>query len=343
MKILVIEDNQDVRENIEEILDLAGYKTLTAENGKIGIKKAKKELPDLIICDIMMPVMDGYDVLYFLSLNPETSTIPFIFLTAKSEKTDFRKGMELGADDYITKPFEESDLIKSIEVRIEKSKKVKSLFYTDTENPNSSLTIEQSLFKNVKERKYQAKSFIYIENSQPIYLYRITKGQIKVFNTNNDGKEYTTSLKTEGEYLGYQSLLKDQNYIDSASAVTDTIVELIPKESFFEVLNENREVANQFIKRLSSDVLDLEKELLKLAYDSVKKRVADSLIKYFTKYNHEDKIGLAIPREELANMAGTSTESVIRTLSEFKKDNFIDIQGKHILIKEFDELKNYKY
>src|SRR3954465_5515474 len=105
-RILVIEDNEEVRENTSEILELSNYKVFTAENGKQGVEIATREKPDLIVCDIMMPVLDGYGVLHLLSKNQDTSMIPFIFLTAKSEKTDFRKAMELGADDYLTKPFD---------------------------------------------------------------------------------------------------------------------------------------------------------------------------------------------------------------------------------------------
>ena len=101
-KILVIEDNADVRENLGELLELSNYEVLKAENGRVGATLAIKEQPDLIICDIMMPVMDGYGVLRILSKRPETSDIPFIFLSAKAEKADFRKGMNLGADDYVT-------------------------------------------------------------------------------------------------------------------------------------------------------------------------------------------------------------------------------------------------
>src|SRR3954452_19104321 len=104
--ILVIDDNNDIRENTAEILDLAGYKAFTAENGKIGVEIAIREKPSVIVCDIMMPELDGYGVLHLLRKNPETRHIQFIFLTAKAEKSDFRKGMEMGADDYITKPFE---------------------------------------------------------------------------------------------------------------------------------------------------------------------------------------------------------------------------------------------
>src|SRR6218665_2310766 len=96
-KILLIEDNLEVRENTSEIIALANYHVLTAENGKRGVELAQQEKPDLIVCDIMMPELDGYGVLHILSKKPETASIPFIFLTAKTEKADMRKGMNLGA------------------------------------------------------------------------------------------------------------------------------------------------------------------------------------------------------------------------------------------------------
>lgn len=119
-KILLIEDNREMRENTSEILELAGYKVLTAENGKIGVELAQKNLPDLIVCDIMMPVLDGYGVLHLLSKNEDTANIPFIFLSAKAERSDFRKGMEMGADDYVTKPFDDIELLNAIESRLKK-------------------------------------------------------------------------------------------------------------------------------------------------------------------------------------------------------------------------------
>lgn len=119
-RILVIEDNFEVRENIAEILALSHYTVLTAENGKVGVRLAQENTPDLILCDVMMPELDGFGVLHILSQNPITSQIPFIFLTAKAEKTDFRKGMNLGADDYITKPFDDAELLNAIEVRLKK-------------------------------------------------------------------------------------------------------------------------------------------------------------------------------------------------------------------------------
>src|SRR5579871_2286593 len=121
-KILLIEDNLEVRENTTEILELAGYDVKTAPNGKVGVELVQHEKPDLIICDIMMPDLDGYGVLHILSKKPDTASIPFIFLTAKTEKTDIRKGMNLGADDYLTKPFDDTDLLNAIEARLQKAK-----------------------------------------------------------------------------------------------------------------------------------------------------------------------------------------------------------------------------
>ncbi len=349
MNILIIEDNKDVLENTTELLELAGYKVNGAANGKEGVRVAKEILPDLIICDIMMPEMDGYDVLYYLSIDPKTSTIPFIFLTAKSDAQDFRKGMELGADDYLTKPFEEMDLIKSVERRLSKSSKLKKAMNNlsspeeDGEFDMENVDENHELFKNKKNKVFRAKNFIYLQYGSPVYLYYIKKGQVKTFKTNEDGKELITGLYKENEFFGYHSLLKDDEYSDSAIAVLETQVELIPREEFYSLIKNKREVANEFIKILSKEVIEKEEELLNLAYNSVKKRVADGLIKYFDKYSQDYTKGLQIPREDLANIAGTSTESVIRTLSEFKKDGLISAEGKTIYIKEEQELRKYKY
>ena len=119
-KILLIEDNDHIRENTAEILELANYKVTTAANGKIGVVMALEQLPDLIICDIMMPVLDGYGVLHAVQKNDAIKNTPFIFLTAKTERSDFRRGMESGADDYITKPFDGTELLNAVDSRLKK-------------------------------------------------------------------------------------------------------------------------------------------------------------------------------------------------------------------------------
>lgn len=118
--ILVIEDEKPVLTNIVEILESGGFQAIGAENGADGIQLAKEHNPDLILCDIMMPVMDGHGVLSELRSEPATATIPFIFLTAKADKTDLREGMNLGADDYLTKPFRRKELLMAVNARLEK-------------------------------------------------------------------------------------------------------------------------------------------------------------------------------------------------------------------------------
>ncbi len=119
-KILVIEDQESLRQNISDLLTLEDFKVLVAENGLVGVEAAESEIPDLIICDVMMPELDGYGVLEKMRQNPTLSTIPFIFLTAKASSLDFRRGMELGADDYVTKPFTSKELLGAIKSKLKK-------------------------------------------------------------------------------------------------------------------------------------------------------------------------------------------------------------------------------
>jgi CheY-like chemotaxis protein len=121
--ILIIEDEKDVLENLCDMMELEDFNPLSADNGLDGISIAKKELPDLIICDIAMPYADGFEVLKALKYYPSTKDIPIIILTAKSNQEDVDKAMHLGAEDYITKPFVNQQLIETIKHRLELSKK----------------------------------------------------------------------------------------------------------------------------------------------------------------------------------------------------------------------------
>jgi len=121
-RILLIEDEPQMRENLETILDLEGFEVSTAANGHAGLEAARKELPHVILCDITMPGLDGYELLAALRADPTTATIPFLFLTAKSRKPDIRAGMNLGADDYLTKPISVPDLLGAIRARLNRAK-----------------------------------------------------------------------------------------------------------------------------------------------------------------------------------------------------------------------------
>lgn len=120
-KILVIEDEPEMRRNLATILRMEDFHPLTAENGRVGLESARANKPDVILCDVMMPELDGYGVIAALRADPETVAVPFIFLTAKGEKPDIRAGMNLGADDYLTKPVPKADLLAAIRSRLERA------------------------------------------------------------------------------------------------------------------------------------------------------------------------------------------------------------------------------
>ena len=347
-KILLIEDNKDVRENTEEILKLAQYIVVTAKNGKEGVELAQKEKPDLIICDIMMPVLDGHGALHMLSKNEETSTIPFIFLTAKAERSDFRKGMEMGADDYLTKPFDDVELLNAIESRLRKNEILKKEFTKNIEGINDFINQAKgidSLKKLSEERNvriYKKKDDIYKEGSYPKGIYFVSKGKVKTYQTNEFGKELITELHTEGDFFGYLSLLQGQKHAGSATAFEESEIYMIPKEDFFALIYKNAEVSKKFIEILSNNLRENEKQLVKLAYNSVRKRVAEALVKLSDKYKKagEPKFSMKVSREDLASLVGTATETVIRTLSDFKDEKFIEISSGKITILNYDKLAN---
>jgi CRP-like cAMP-binding protein/CheY-like chemotaxis protein len=349
-KILLIEDNNDVRENTAEILKLAKYNVLLAKNGKEGVELASAEKPDLIICDIMMPVLDGHGVLHLLSKNEETSSIPFIFLTAKAERGDFRKGMEMGADDYITKPFDDVELLNAIESRLKKNEVLKREFAKSIQGIDDFIAGAKGVdsLKKLSEardiRTYKKKDSIYKEGTFPKGVYFISKGKVKIHKINEFGKELITELHKEGDFFGYLSLLQDEKYTNAATAMDDCEIYMIPKDDFFALLYKNAEVAKKFIEILSNDLLEIEQQLIKLAYNSVRKRVAEALVKLSDKYkkNDESKFSMSVSREDLANIVGTATETVIRTLSDFKDENYIEVSGGTITILNYNKLANLK-
>jgi len=349
-KILVIEDNNEVRENIAEILELSSYEVITAENGKIGVEFALQQSPDLIVCDIMMPELDGYGVLHLLNKHIETYGIPFIFLTAKSEKTDLRKGMEMGADDYLTKPFDGIELLNAIEVRLKKAESIKQSVAKNNDDINAFISNAKQT-SNIKltsdERElydYKKKEIVYAEGQRPKAVYFIKSGKVKIYKTNEDGKELITAIYSTGDFFGYTYILEEINYKENAQVLEDAELMLIPKEDFITLISGDAQVAKQFIKMITRNVLDKEESLLNLAYNSLRKKVAYQLIQVFDKFKDEKTNNtVIISRENLAQTAGIATESLIRTLSDFKSEKLINLQGSTITILNENKLRNLPY
>ena len=348
--ILVIDDNADIRDNTAEILELAGYKTFTAENGKRGVEVAQREKPDLIVCDIMMPELDGYGVLHLLRKNADTEHIPFVFLTAKTERSDFRKGMEMGADDYITKPFEDIELLNAIEVRLKKAAILDNKYSSSPQGINQFIKDVKGagLISHMADQydveNYTKKQVLYQESKRPKYLYYLVKGKVKGFKTHEDGKEYITDLFSDGDFIGYPALIEDKNYDDSAVLLEDSEIMQIPKEDFLQMIYGNMDIATKFIRIITQNVKEKEERLLSLAYSSLRKRVAKALVDINYKFNTESgNKFLQISREDFAHYVGTATESLIRTLSDFKAEKLIEIKDGKISVVNIEKLKNLLY
>ncbi|MCB0733822.1 MAG: response regulator [Flavobacteriales bacterium] len=339
-KILVIEDNRDIRENLAEILELDGYDVISAEDGKIGATLAQQELPNLILCDIMMPNLDGYGVLHILSRNEDTLRIPFIFLTAKAEKADVRKGMSLGADDYIVKPFDETDLLTTVENKLRKFE------HLHTSGNSATATHDlKDAFSNKVVKSYEKRESIYREGDTSNCAYKLLEGKVKLTRLSDDGKEMVIDLIKPGEYFGYWSILQDECYFEGAEALESSTLECIPKSEFLQVISSDTGIAGKFIKMLSNNLLAKEYRIVELAYNSVRKRVANALISLADKYKDdtEGPFTMAVSRETLAGIAGTSIESSIRMLSEFKSDGLVEVDKANITVLNYEKLKNAPY
>lgn len=349
-KILVIEDNQQVRENVEEILELADYSVLTAPNGKKGVEIAIESMPDLIICDIMMPVLDGYGVLHLLNMNPATFGIPFIFLTAKSEKSDLRKGMEMGADDYLTKPFDGIELLKAVEIRLKKSAILK--------NESGTRENVQQFLNNVQENgiaklvssdrelyDFRKKQILYQEGTRPKAIYYILHGKVKIYKSSNDGKEFITQILGPTDFLGYLPVLQHLNYTETAEVMEDAQIMLIPIEDFLTLLTCDASVSAEFIKLISKNMMKSQEQLVNLAYNSLRRKVAYGLLQVYENYHKENgtnEIPL-VSREDLARVCGVATESLIRTLADFKSEKLIDLKPGRILVLDEKKLKDLPF
>ncbi|GGI24923.1 response regulator [Pedobacter mendelii] len=340
-KVLIIEDNDDIRESTAEVLDLAGYETLTAKHGKLGVDMALKHIPDIILCDIMMPELDGYGVLYLLNKNQSTANIPFIFITAKTERADMRKGMEMGADDYLTKPFDDIELFKAIESRFKKKQQATG-FNSLAINTEA---VMDELRKKGKTRLIGNKQIIYVEGDEPTHLYYLLKGQVKTYKRFKDGRELSSSLYHDGDFFGYESLCNGEMYADNAATLFESDIIQIPKTDFMEYLLNHQAVSKIFIGLLSGNVRDKGKQMLELAYSSVRKRVAEALLQVAAKFGDgkEDSCTIRISRDDLAALVGTASETISRMLADFKDEKLIDKTGNAINILSVEKLKNIKH
>lgn len=345
-RVLLIEDDTVLRANTAELLELSNYEVLTAANGQIGLSMARQEKPDIVVCDIMMPILDGYGVLEGLSNNDDTKFIPFIFLSAKTERQDVRKGMDLGADDYITKPFSEDEIVSAIESRIAKAAILEDERISFQNNVNSKeselktlIDLKNFFDKNGSNFNFKKNNVIYEEGQNSNFIYLISKGVIKCHKLDEQGKELTTSLHKEGDLFGYTSFTHNVPYKETATAIKDVEMLGISKSELKEVLSKNHDVTLALIQLLTDDLTGVREQLLQMAYGSVHKKTAATILKFAEKLNYKPDESFRISRNDLASVAGIATETLIRTMSSFKKQGIIEMEGRNIKILDLQKLQ----
>lgn len=338
-KVLLIEDDEIVRENTAEILELANYKVETANNGKTGIEKSKYFLPDIVLCDIMMPELDGYGVLQIFSKCKRMSAVPFIFLTAKSDMKEIRRGMNLGADDYILKPFIESELLNAIETRINRNDVIQSKVKKSISKKDESEVVIDDFLTQENISEYRKDTTIYCEGNNSNHLYLIKRGEVKTFKISSDGKELITGIYKEGDYFGYSSFFTKSSHSENAVCITNCSIYKILKEDIIYLIENNHQFGFHFIERLSENVKEVKEQLIQMAYGSVRKKTASTLLKLLEKSPQDSSKEIKISRSDLASLTGIAKETLIRTLTDFKEEDLIITSRKIVKILDVEKLK----
>lgn len=345
--ILLIEDDTALRENTAELLELSDFTVVTAPNGKIGIEKAEREIPDIIICDIMMPEIDGYGVLEAMAANEKTAHIPFIFLSAKTEHKEIRRGMDMGADDYLTKPFDEEELLSAVESRLAKAsilemrkKNSEGDSKEDDDSPKNLNQLKNFFCDEGEMVKYKKGENVYRKGDHSNCLFLILKGVVKTHTMDENAKELITGLYKADDLLGFTSFDDNIPYTETATAVENIEVATLSKTFVRDILRKSQDVSLELMNMLTDNLSEIKQQLVKMAYSSVRRKTATTIIQFVEIMNKNPEAPLRISRNDLATTAGIATESLIRTLSDFKKDGIIEIEGRDIRIIDLESLKD---
>ncbi len=343
--ILLIEDNALIRANVAELLGLAGYAVDVAADGPAGVALAQARPPDLVVCDILLPGLDGYGVLARLRQTPRLAGVPFLFLTAKTERADQRRGMALGADDYLSKPFDEAELLGAIAGRLTRFQHLRPDYdlraaggldeFLDDARATAQLA---ELTDERAPHAVRRKQDIYHAGDPPAQAYFVQAGRVKTVKTTAGGKELITGFYGPSEFFGYLPLLDHSCHAEAAVTVEDSALVYISPADFMALLLRHAGVGQQFIRLLAGRVREREEQLLGMAYSSIRRRVADALLQLHQQASDPDA-GLQLSREDLAAAVGTAPESVIRTLSGFNQDGLIELAPRAIRVLQPEKLR----
>jgi CRP-like cAMP-binding protein/ActR/RegA family two-component response regulator len=342
--VLLIEDDLTLLANTKELLELYNYKVWYAQNGEIGVNLALQTNPDIIICDMIMPVLDGNGVFEKLFANKATRDIPFIFLSCKSDMNSMKKRMSLEVCDHILKPFKIRDLIKLIEKKLVKPSNFdqnttkKSYPFSEPLRINSLDQLREFFKKAGEIQAFSKHEVIYRERKNADSIYFVEEGLLKTHRMDEFGKELITGIYKTGEFLGFYSFKNLSSYPETASALENGSLYRLSIKQFQEILSGSHQLTLELAQLQSENLAVLRSHLLEMAYGSVLKKTTNTILKFVDGAQDNLLEAIKISRSDLASIAGISTESLIRSLSLLKKEKLIDIEGRNIKILNLEEL-----
>lgn len=333
-KILIIAGESDSRASTVLLLKMANYEVIKASNGKQGVNQTLAVLPDLILCSAILPDIDGCMTLSLIRKFPQAQSIPFIFVASKNDENEVRKGMIMGADDYLIKPFENIELLETIEMRLKKrSEQKKNLDpVINGENIKNGIEYFEKIICESRLRHFKRKQVIYYQEDAADSIYLIASGSVKTLKTTTDGRDLVTGIYRENEYFGINAYFSAEVHHETAETIEETLLYTFPRAILDPLIDRFSDLSKKFIEIIAANNLKKEHQLLEFAYFSVRKRMSQLLLRLYPKNNSGVVQWIDISRENLAAMSGMATETVSRVLSDFKKDGLIMRDSNKIMI-----------
>ena len=332
-KIVVIEDQEEVRENLMETLELADYEVFGACDGHEGVRAVKEHLPQLVLCDVMMPRLDGFGVLELLRKDATTAAIPLVFLTARAERDDLRRGMNLGAADYVTKPFFQDELLRVVELRLADA--AASSPRQQAARNGGGLVDESAataallaLRERGRRRGYHERAPICFAGDTAHSAFYVERGRVRLFRDTDFGKGITVDAVGPGGWVGVGDVIAEAAMSASASAYPEAEVVIVDRAEVVDAFRHEPALGMWLARQLAQDIALRNESLLQVAYFSVRKRVAEFLLRA------DERLGdgaaervLDFRREDIAETIGTTPESVTRVLTEFRREGAVELPG----------------
>lgn len=343
-KILVVEDNESFRRNTIEILSLSGFELAGSANGKAAIQTALEFLPDLILCDIDLPGLDGFGVLAILRKSKSLKNVLFIFMTGIPENQDFRKAMNLGADDFIRKPFTGAELLRIINTRFDR---LSDFIAKNGFDDQGSLTDQSNhseiypLFSRQPATLLKKGDQLYRAGQQISFIPYMLEGRVRTTYTDYNGKELTTEIVNPGQFVGIANFITRTTWSEDAYAMEEVLVNFIPGTNLKKAIEENHRI-NQNIQRQLAQALCIKKEELFInAYQNLRGKIALVFLNLeVSAWSEElEEIRFKITRNIIATIAGVAKESAVRTIIDFIDEGLIEESRKGFRILNHSKLE----